>query len=107
MQGEFQKDLFDESNVENYFCLEYVDTDFLNEIPNDKWVLTIKWYEFIVEYLRNNIPVVRELVLALFVYPNDDHSKKQDRWDAANNAVHIIKEQYPKIPWRKSENNIK
>jgi hypothetical protein len=100
--GEFEKELFDdtENDALNYFGNIYIDTDFLQNIPNTHWHLTLKWHKFLIETLSEKFSVVKELVMAILVYPNSEQHNSQDCWVASYNAARLLKEDYPEIPWR-------
>jgi hypothetical protein len=100
--GDFEKELFDDADNSalNYFGNIYIDTDFLQKISNTHWHLTLKWHKFLMEILSKNIYAVRELVMAIVVYPNSEQYNSQDCWTASHNAARLLKEDYPEIPWR-------
>jgi hypothetical protein len=102
-EGEFEKELFDGGNeeIKQYFEFIYVDLDFFEKIPVDLWFLTIKWHEFIIENIKENIPLVHELLNAVIKFYSGPGTNK-NQWEAAHNAVEIIKEKYSGIPWKNS-----
>jgi len=100
-EGDFAKELFEtKSNdeIKSFFDATYVDTLFLNEIPLDYWYYAYKWHYFILETIRNNLSLVRELVLATLVYI--EPTQKELAWEAANHAAEIIKDKNKEIPWK-------
>jgi hypothetical protein len=104
-EGAFEKELFDESNdnIKYLFSTVYIDTLFLDNIPGNYWHIAYKWHEFIIKSIRNNMPLARELVLALFKFINPSENNKAK--NAADRTFSIIKDQYNEIPWNKYRDN--
>jgi hypothetical protein len=98
-EGLYEKELFenDKDSTKEFFDSIYRDTDFLDKLPPKYWYLTEKWFCFIVDTIRDSIPLVKELALAMLKYD------RQSAWESANRAAEILINQYKDIPW-KTEN---
>ena len=100
-EGDFEKELFEtisNDDIKSLFDDTYFDTLFLDKIPLDYWYYAYKWYFFILETIRNNIHLVRELILATLKYRKP--SQKELAWEAANHAAEIVKDKNKEIPWK-------
>jgi hypothetical protein len=105
-EGIFEKDLFEKENadIKDFFSNIYRDTDFLKIIPDRLWFLTVRWYNFILEFLVKNKPVARHIALAILVYSSNTDKNKQ-RWESADKAIYFIKNKYHNILWKSSKDN--
>jgi hypothetical protein len=98
-EGIFEKGLFEEDNdqIKESYRWIYRDTNFLENILHNYLHYTVKWWTFIIDTVKRNIPLVRELVLATRLKCNDDSG--EGAWEAAARAGDIIKEKHGEIPW--------
>ena len=99
LQGEFQKELFEQNNysvIRDFFAIQYVDTDFLDKTDKEYWCYTKKWYDFVLDELKN-ISLIRALAFAVLIYSerNDSKNSQKAEW----NAVSVIQQKYYEIPW--------
>lgn len=99
--GEFRKELFEESNdiIKLYFESHYIDTLWLKHISIDYWYLNKKWLEFFLETIEKWHELLYELGNIMFRSCINEVEDYELINLSINNAVRIIKDRYYYIPW--------
>ena len=100
-EGNIADELFDEDKIKIklLFENEYLDTKFLNNIEQNHWILAYKWHKYINTFVRNNYPLVRELIFAIKKF-NGNSEDKRKSWEAVECAINYLKDKYKNIPWK-------
>jgi hypothetical protein len=98
--GEYQKEFFEKKDDEVVFFFKqvFIDVDFLEKIDKDIWFLTLRWYEFVLKELHENIILSKEIFNALFLFRLDNYNS-DNAFASSAKTGEIIKRAYNNIPW--------
>ena len=104
--GNFDNELPEKNNdeIKSFFGSMDVDTAFMANIPVDCWNLSYKWYNFLINTIKELPSYIHDSLVCALLYSIDSLDEKAD--DSADNAAALVKNMHNEIHWMRSEKEL-